>query len=435
MTRTIPRAMYGMWGAIAAAIVVLLAIQPAFAKPKSGATLKPAARAIDPESFDHNRAGVGFALDGQHAQLPCESCHKQRGVYTGAAPSCAGCHKPPRHGDFGACTKCHNTTSWIATSFAHDKTAFPLDGRHVFNINAPCEACHATLKPGDFQKANRACTLCHQDPHAGKWKPTPCATCHTATSWSSTLIDGARHESLFHAPLKGAHAGVPCASCHTDKRPGAAPRGKLPTTNCVACHANTHGTMFAGQSCESCHDESSWRHVPGFDHTKAVVDCATCHKAKHGDTYGKNCSACHDTKRWDKTKPFDHQQTMFALDRRHRAVACIACHDPKKPRVDARCGTCHDDPHRGRAQRECEDCHRGDRWTLIRWDHDRGMFPLRGRHFATPCRDCHTNDEFTGLRSECIACHRGDMARANAQEMSHRTYSFDCAACHKPFKW
>ena len=82
-----------------------------------------------------------------------------------------------------------------------------------------------------------------------------------------------------------------------------------------------------------------------------------------------------------------------------------------------------------------EQCHRADRWTLVRFDHDRSEFPLRGRHFFTPCRDCHENDQFTGIRRECIACHREDRIRADRSRTPHGMYSFDCADCHKATRW
>lgn len=441
-----------------------------------GARDATARKPASPPPFDHNRRAVGFALEGRHAGAPCASCHtpeqkakaKSR-IVTPPRP-CASCHTAPKHGDFGACGKCHSTSDWITTTFSHDKTAFPLDGRHVDNINATCEACHTTMKTGDFAKADRACSVCHSDPHGdayrGKSGVTGCASCHTTKAWSPTTIDGARHVVLFRYPLIGGHTGTPCASCHTNATTEPA---KKTSRECSVCHATPHGGQFTDRRCESCHDESSWKNTPAFEHAKATGfpltdgharrtcgschattaqraaspakprtanDCAACHTAKHATQYGPACTTCHDARTWKPTSVFDHQATMFPLDRRHRALACATCHDPQKsPRVSPQCGSCHNDPHRNRSQRECDDCHRGDRWTLIRFDHDRSLFPLRGRHFATPCRDCHTNDEFTGLSFECIGCHRGDAVRANNHNKDHRLYSLECGECHKPFRW
>jgi hypothetical protein len=117
-------------------------------------------------------------------------------------------------------------------------------------------------------------------------------------------------------------------------------------------------------------------------------------------------------------------------------VRCTTCHDAARvPRLDPDCRTCHGDPHRGRTLLDCGECHRADVWRLVRFDHDRTEFPLRGRHFVTPCRDCHTNDQYTGVRSECVACHRGDRQRADSLHVDHRSFGFDCSECHRPFNW
>ena len=68
----------------------------------------------------------------------------------------------------------------------------------------------------------------------------------------------------------------------------------------------------------------------------------------------------------------------------------------------------------------------------MRFDHDRSEFPLRGRHFTTPCLACHKNNLFTGLRTECVTCHARD--RPNTLDHPKR---WDCnaAGCHTPFSW
>ncbi len=279
--------------------------------------------------------------------------------------ACSACHAAPRHGAFGACSRCHTTQAWLQTSFSHDQTAFPLDGRHRDNINAMCENCHGS-EPRAASSQPRPCSACHADPHGARFKEKRtllgCVSCHSTKDWSAPALDPAQHRRK-----------ASCTTCHTPP--------------------------------------------------------------KHGAAYGASCGACHDVKAWSATRAFDHQATMFPLDRRHKAVACASCHKPTTRRLSPQCGSCHDDPHRGRAQAECDDCHRGDRWTLIRFDHDRSLFPLRGRHFATPCRDCHTNDEFTGVALDCIGCHRGAALRANQQNKDHRLYSIDCGDCHRPFRW
>jgi hypothetical protein len=45
-----------------------------------------------PATFDHNLSA--FKLDGAHANVECESCHKN-GVYKGTPKECVACHAEP----------------------------------------------------------------------------------------------------------------------------------------------------------------------------------------------------------------------------------------------------------------------------------------------------------------------------------------------------
>jgi hypothetical protein len=180
------------------------------------------------KTFDHNRTFVGFRIDGKHTEVGCENCHKTKGVFKGAPKSCEGCHKVPKHGDFGGCAQCHNVAGWQKQSFSHDKTAFPLDNKHA---KVACETCHAKFKKGDFKKGPDECTLCHKDPHKGQFGSLDgvkfagpvhavsakfgCLDCHTTKAWSPSTIDAATHK-MFGYELRGAHGGVKCTSCHSE---------------------------------------------------------------------------------------------------------------------------------------------------------------------------------------------------------------------------
>lgn len=434
------------------------------------------------KAFDHNKPKVGFKIEGKHTEVGCENCHKEKGIFRTAPKTCAGCHavagKLPKHGDFGACAKCHTVAGWNKPSFDHAKTAFPLDGNHQ---KASCQACHATMKKGQFQPGPNACRLCHSDPHKGQFGALTmpiqlagppahvvstklgCMDCHTPNAWKPSTVTPERHADLGY-PLRGGHAGVACASCHDGGQFLGTPK------DCKSCHFDRHRGKV-GNDCARCHDERGWKWHAAFDHkaetgmtldgahgkiacaqchgtnhekfasliTQGPIACATCHTPKHGDQFGTTCTKCHSTTRWSDVPRFDHSRTMFPLERKHAALPCVACHDTQKlqnaGKLDPSCRTCHGDPHRGRTQSECGDCHRADRWSIVRFDHDRTFFPLRGKHFATPCRDCHVNDQFTGVRYECVSCHRADRQRAEAEHPDHRAFSPDCADCHKPFKW
>jgi hypothetical protein len=499
------------------------------------------------KTFDHNAPRVGFTLDGRHLEVGCENCHTRPGQFRGTPKSCEGCHKVPKHGDFGGCARCHTTASFReAPRFNHDQTRFPLDGKHRA---ATCEGCHARFAKGSFVPGPNACLQCHSSPHgtqfglqgspptaapgragltaspagagaaappsgrgavappSGQGAATPpsrrgavagsrrssaaawpglylvaalgaepglvggsadahrvssaraCGECHSTAGWRPSTITPSKHAE-FGFSLGGAHARTPCASCHEGGRYVGTP------TACADCHVDRHRGKL-GRACEKCHLEddfhamaSSFEHgqtgfrlegahvgvrcaeCHGAQHEKLAavetVTCATCHTPQHGQQFGAACESCHKPTRFSDVPRFDHSRTMMPLDRRHSALPCASCHDARTlgDRLpQPTCRACHGDPHRGRTQMECGDCHRADRWSVVRFDHDRTIFPLRGRHFLVACRDCHTNDQWTGLRGECVSCHRADRRAADAALPFHRTFSVDCVECHKPFSW
>jgi hypothetical protein len=153
-----------------------------------------------------------------------------------------------------------------------------------------------------------------------------CATCHSASTFRSSLVTPALH-ARFSFALDGAHRAIGCVACHEEL--SAAPatstllltsRGVMrfpastPTRTCATCHDNPHGSQFADRKerCESCHGVDAFTPAPRFDHERnasfslrgahANVACARCHVAK--DVAGKRmtvfrplsskCESCHD---------------------------------------------------------------------------------------------------------------------------------------------
>jgi hypothetical protein len=439
------------------------------------------------KTFDHNAKKVGFPIEGRHYEVACENCHTKPKVFKGAPTACEGCHKQPKHGNFGPCAKCHDTQDFTLPKFSHDTTRFPLDGAHK---DVRCENCHSKFAKGTFKPGDSACALCHGDPHKGQFVPYApakhgeklpavtsvryasggplpipavpphpgnCKDCHTPAEWKPSTITVEAHQK-FSFPLRGAHQKVDCMKCHDGGQFLGLPK------ECAQCHMDPHGGAL-GKDCEHCHGINKWQETPGFnhvalsggvaltgahahlecsqchgkDHKKLLgitnVTCATCHTPQHGQQFGGDCASCHKPTKFSDVAPFDHRaKTNFPLERRHAAVPCMVCHAPQKgDRLIPVCQGCHGDPHRGAMGTECSDCHRADRWQLVRFDHNRTEFPLRGRHFVVPCGDCHKNNVWTGLRTECVTCHAADRP-SNA---THAANGWSCgnSGCHSPFSW
>lgn len=112
----------------------------------------------DGATFDHNRAA--FKLDGAHAQVRCEECHKN-GVFKGTPSTCISCHADPawHAGAMGTdCASCHNTFSWTQATFnfSHSEPRTDEGGSGIFHGGASCRQCH----PSTVQVST--CTACHQ---------------------------------------------------------------------------------------------------------------------------------------------------------------------------------------------------------------------------------------------------------------------------------
>lgn len=334
------------------------------------------------------------------AQRPGEG-----GTHGPPGVSCSHCHNDP-HGAAGgrACQDCHGTEMWTPALFTveqHDKTAFPLQGRHQ---RVDCGLCHVASAPGTEPKIlvqlsglPQDCAGCHVDRHRGKLGLS-CEECHAPSGFKPVLV-AFDHESRTGFALTGPHAvsdgGLSCDSCHQGDN-GRAMR-IVATATCATCHVPSHADFAIGRA-------------------GAEQGCARCHtpsKATFSDA------------------SFDHQRyTEFPLERRHGALGCAECHPSGSEIPDDRCQTCHTDVHSGQLGTSCADCHRPDRWRLVRFDHDRTLFPLKGRHFVAPCSSCHNNQRFVGLRTDCYDCHALDLRRAPASVPAHTQGLADCSDCH-----
>ncbi len=404
-------------------------------------------------------AKTGWPLEGKHRPLACNACHQPRliedgplrellathpgrSTLLGAPSACSGCHFDEHRGQLaGACQTCHDARGFkAAPGFDHDRTRYPLEGKHE---KVACGGCHAketdAATPANAFPApvsetflrfkpveHRACISCHDDPHEGRF-PGTCESCHTVQGWRQIRAGGAKDDRAFHDetryPLEGAHRDVQCRSCHGPFPGRPAVFKGLPFKGCTSCHADAHlGQLLQGTR------------------SAAVAPCESCHAvagflpARFG--------------------PEQHAKTDYPLEGSHLAVACSACHPEDaqlRSRVAAslaqrlkawrrplrislarfelgrkadRCEGCHEDPHGGQFEAKepgCVACHSEAAFSKLRFDHDRdSRFPLTGAHASAACASCHTPS--TG---------RGKDATLAKGAVRYRPLPVTCQGCHE----
>ncbi len=370
-------------------------------------------------AFDH--AQTGYVLEGAHARVACEACHRLPAAgartFLGLASACTACHADVHRGQLGAgqCRSCHGMDTWKpAPGFDHARTRFPLTGHHD---KVSCEKCHAGVKDTSGGVSVRysgiafeSCTSCHEDPHRARLG-TSCASCHDTRDWRGVKRTSFDHERTRY-PLRGRHAAVACEKCHAPGRSLTVAHAR-----CTDCHSDAHAGEFARRAdagrCETCHD------VQGFI------------PARFGND--------------------EHRETAYPLTGAHLAVGCDACHRRSPGRrtatyrvAFARCTDCHKDPHRGELDRwmsaaGCESCHRMASWRLVDFDHAVTRFPLADKHATVACAACHKKTDvgsprervsYRGVSLACAECHRDVHAAQFAVAGITR-----CDRCHRAANW
>jgi hypothetical protein len=415
------------------------------------------------ENLDH--AQTGWALKGEHARVKCDDCHKQKNrrgnrTYLGMSTICTSCHEDPHENRFGKdCTGCHSETGWTAVrldDFDHSRARFALRGKHR---DLECEKCHG--KPRKYRGLNFAsCTDCHEDPHQGRFSQK-CDSCHSEDGWQRVESLRQNHPGV---KLEGGHREVACKDCHDRGNDRVPSKG----TRCASCHEPVHRAKF-GNDCQECHGAIKWlglservgrrvhdetRYPLRGEHRDVACErchpkrlsppkryrdiqfdrCIGCHQDQHKGEFvqrdGGECGACHRVTGFRPTTfgLDEHATTNFALDGRHRAVPCSACHTGTRPRVDLRiakraCADCHANPHGTQFATEmqtggCAHCHSTAGWRNPKVDHS--IWPLTGVHAMTACSSCHTPSEgdrssgrgptYRGVPRQCDGCHRDEHA-------------------------
>ena len=151
-----------------------------------------------------------------------------------------------------------------------------------------------------------------------------------------------------------------------------------------------------------------------------LLTCSLAYADAHdGLTAGLDCSACHTSESWKLAgnagkSGFDHDKTGFPLRGKHRQTGCQECHNGAKPtETPETCVGCHRDPHEGRMDGQCYECHTAVAWTDVRQleQHRRTRMPLTGKHAIIECNACHKRQAertFSDLPTDCYGCHAAD---------------------------
>ncbi len=366
--------------------------------------------------FDHAKVWV---LEGAHERVPCDRCHPAATDTAYAATAfpapraptfarfrpvehgrCSSCHKDPHRNRFGPkCMTCHNHDSWRVKLGAekvafHQKTDFPLQGRHR---TVPCERCHR--KDGSGKRhlkpiAHDRCQRCHPNAHPDipdeeMWS-IKCTSCHSLDGYLPVNYSLEDHAQA-RFPLQDAHLATPCAECHLKKlgKPFEVGPAKPPSSGKLSSLVL-----------------SPWRlRAPD----KEFSECSSCHESPHrGQFAGRKCIDCHQKATWRLAGTFDHDaRTKYPLEGKHASVRCQACHPAE---TDARgtffrytpieagdCVACHEDQHFGQFRMiepklACSSCHAVEGFKAIRFTHDDPRYsdwPLKGEHGKVQCDKCH----------------------------------------------
>jgi hypothetical protein len=213
----------------------------------------------------------------------------------------------------------------------HNQTRFPLEGGHLAVACIDCHRKQPELHGNTvaYKFADIGCTGCHLDPHQRGTDDRPPGTDKTAmgfrrslpeTRWQSCLSPG----SPCPEPVK-----QPCELCHSTK-----------TWRQVAPfdHSKTRFALTGahrGVACEECHRSTALSvgaHKVVFQ--GAPLACIGCHQDAHAGQFAamsedQSCDSCHDNITW-KAGKFDHQRTSYPLDGAHQRVPCKDCHSTKR---------------------------------------------------------------------------------------------------------
>ncbi len=344
------------------------------------------------ENFNHSK--TNYVLEGKHAEVECEKCHKIE-TRSGkkfqqfanvAHNNCTNCHTDVHENRFGNdCVKCHNLNSFKVVksinSFDHSQTDYPLKGAH---IALDCKKCH--LKSYTTELKHNYCSDCHKDYHEGQFnsiQKSDCSDCHSNIKFTPANYSIQQHNKTKFK-LEGSHIAMPCFECHkkNDKW-----NFRIGGEKCTDCHTNTH---------------------EGYMDRKYRLDA--------------DCKNCHSITNWAQIS-FNHDETEFSLEGRHTELKCRDCHFKEINGIQKQqfkwntntCENCHEDIHVGQFNNgeinSCKRCHTSLNWEPTLFNHDGARFKLDGKHINLNCKECHKIDPLLKYRIykfkdiSCASCH------------------------------
>jgi hypothetical protein len=455
---------------------------------------------FDEKTFDHLK--TGYELTGKHAKIECKECHKPANIkdeqirvkkytFLGLDQKCSACHEDYHQNTLSkTCSNCHSTETFKpAPKFKHEKTKFPLAGKHA---TVDCKECHKIeVKDGkNFQHFSgitfTSCVNCHTDAHKRELG-NKCNECHTEESFKTFIGYNHFNHAKTSFPLKGLHKKLDCAKCHNlnlNSLVVLQDRKGIKTEDCISCHKDVHEGKF-GTDCKQCHNEDGFRKLSNpdkFDHNLThyklegkheKVDCKSCHKQKFTDPIEYNaCASCHtdyhkgELNIASRTRDCsechivfgftestysidDHSKSSFKLEGAHQATPCLSCHKKesnwKFRNIGMQCIDCHTDIHKGYIKdkfypnQSCTACHSTESWNDIHFDHTLTGYTLSGQHAKQNCMKCHGLKpgesgnkflKFSTINATCTGCH------VNVhQDQFAKNGETHCESCHDFVSW
>ena len=199
--------------------------------------------------------------------------------------------------------------------------------------------------------------------------------------------------------------------------------------NCPKCHET--GKKSVDGKCLACHEELAARIGTGRGfHRDKKTGCPTCHPDHQGPDF-----ALID---WNP-REFDHTKSGYVLKGKHAAVMdCGKCHNARNSPTgktegtylirSSRCGSCHEDVHKGQFSKDCDACHAIEvPLKEITFDHAAAAYPLKGGHRNVACEKCHPQKKWKGLSyASCQDCHR---------DPHNPSLGKTCTKCHTEVSW